>query len=274
MDYTSTWKNRYPKGPVTNILAQLGLFVGCMFSIAAILDCRFVDATIDNSVGDFPELESYLPTDSRRGLGFYFWELENGKCSWDLGDDLTGTLRDDYVDFLGGDWRAPRGIGTTATALSWLIWVFSCAAHLRTVRYAVAALCLVLLVVFQSVTFAVITSDFCDDADCDLGRAAGFSIAGVLCFFFSGLVFLVMKDHPGDEDAEAAAATGKGAHEEAYPADTEEPTVEHVEDDQPTKEVVNEVVLNVDIAEEAQEIEVPSDPFVGSAGTLIKAAPD
>jgi hypothetical protein len=113
------------------------------------------------------------------------------------------------------------------------------------VRYAASALCLVVLVVFQSVIFAVITSDFCDKTDCELSQGARLSIAAVLCFFFSGLLFLVMGDQPGDEyeyaeaaaAAAAAAATGKGAYEEASLADTEELMVEHVEDDQPTEQV-------------------------------------
>jgi hypothetical protein len=235
---------------VSLILAWLLLFVGWMCSFGVWYSCRFVYATIDNSVGDLPEtLKSYLPTGSRRGLGFFTWELKNGKCSNTLGDKLTETLAetlvDSYTDFLGRDWRAPRGFGTTAVFLSYFSYIFLlCHTILgkklsRNMRYIFSAFCLVILVVFQSVTFAVITSDFCDKTDCELSQGARLSIAAVLCFFFSGLLFLVMGDPPGDEDAEAAAAaaTGKGAYEEASLADTEEPTVEHVEDDQPTEQV-------------------------------------
>jgi hypothetical protein len=49
----------------------------------------------------------------------------------------------------------------------------------------------------------------------------------------------------------------------------EEQTVEHVEHDQPTEQVVNEHVLNDGITD-AQEVEAPSDPFVGSNDALIK----
>jgi hypothetical protein len=73
-------------------------------------------------------------------------------------------------------WRAPRGMGTTALMLSWLIWiwilVFRCVGHYRALRYLVSALCLLILVVFQSVTFAVVNSNVCDDADCEMGRGA------------------------------------------------------------------------------------------------------
>jgi hypothetical protein len=65
---------------------------------------------------------------------------------------------------------------------------------LRNIRYTVSAFCLVILVGFQSFTFTVITSNICDDANCEMGGGAGFSTAAVLCFFFSGLVFLVMGD--------------------------------------------------------------------------------
>jgi hypothetical protein len=297
---------RYPNGPIPIILAQIILFVGAMFASEAMVDCWFVSAKIANIVGERPvnlpeTLESYLPTDKRRGLGFFSWELANGECSYDLKDDLSEDLVDDYIDFLGGDWRAPRGMGTTTASLSWVIWiwvlVFTCVSHTRYVRYLVCALCLLILVVFQSVTFAVITSDFCDDADCELGRGAGFSIAAVLCFFFSGFLFLVMRDYPGDRNAAAAAAatagagsatsTGKGAgaDEEADRADSmEEQTSEHVEDDDlpteevvnedlPTEEVANEEVVNDGIAD-VQEIEAPSDPFVGSTDPLVKAVPE
>jgi hypothetical protein len=287
---------RYPNGPIQVILAQLLLFMGAIFSIESMVDCRFVDATIENIIEDrhvpLPEdLESYLPTDKPRGLGFFFWELENGECSWDLEEDFTESLYNDYVDFLGGDWRAPRGMGTTASSLSVAIWiwvlVFTCVAHQRPVRYLVSALCFLILVVFQSVTFAVITSDFCDDADCDLGRGAGFSIAAVLCFSFSGLLFLVMRDHPGNAEpavAAAPAATAKGAvtHEEADPTDMEEQTVEHVEDDHPTEQVLNDGIADAqeiepsssDLFVDAQEIEAPSEPFADSTDDLIKAVPE
>jgi hypothetical protein len=276
---------RYPNGPIQLILAQILLFLGLMFSIEAMIDCRFVDATIESVPKPLPEtLETYLPTGSRRGLGFFFWELENGECSWDLDDDLTDDLIEDYIDFLGGDWRAPRGMGITALTLSFVIWiwilVFSCVAHLRPVRYVVAALCLLILVAFQAVTFAVVTSDFCDDADCKMGRGARFSIGAIVCFFLTGHLFIVMRDHPGDANTAvtvtqvAPAAVGKGvdAHEEANPLDMEEQAVEHIEDDQPTAQVVNGEVLTDGITDDAQEIEeAPSDLFVGSTDALTKA---
>jgi hypothetical protein len=92
------------------ILARLVLVLGWIFSLLVMGSCRFVYATIDNSVADLsvplPEtLESYLPANSRRGLGFSSWELDNGECSRPtLGDELTATLRDPYADFLGRDW--------------------------------------------------------------------------------------------------------------------------------------------------------------------------
>jgi hypothetical protein len=174
-------------------------------------------------------LESYLPTDGRRGLGFFYFELENGKCSISLVEDEDyETLQKTYKDFLGGDWRAPRAFGFIAILLSFVSLLLMCC------PYASSALYIVIPIVFQSVTFAVITSDFCDDADCKLGNGAGCSIAAVLCFFFSGIALLLVRgDHPGDEDAEAevAAATGKGVRDEASLADTEELSVEHREDD-------------------------------------------
>jgi hypothetical protein len=242
------------------------------------IDCKFVDARIEA----FPfvlvphTLETYFPTDSRRGFGFFFWELENGDCSWHLENDLTDEIMDDYIDFLGGDWRAPRGIGMTALVLSIIIWiwilVFSCVAHLRPVRYVVTALCLLILVVFQVVTFAVITSDFCDDADCTMGRGARFSIGAIVCFILTAHLFLVTRDYPGGSNpvtavAAALTATGKGAgvHEEHDPTDMEEQAVEHDDVDQPTEQVLNDSITS------AQEIEDPSDQFVGSADTLTKA---
>jgi hypothetical protein len=290
---------RYPNGPVPLILAQILLFLGFMFSIESMIDCRFVDATIESVPKPIPEpLATYLPTDSRRGLGFFFWELENGECSWDLDDDLTDDLVEDYIDFLGGDWRVPRGMGVTVITLSCIIWIwiltFSCVAHLRPVRYVVAALCLFILVAFQAVTFAVVTSDFCDDADCKMGRGARFSIGAIVCFFLTGHLFLVMRDHPGDTNtagtvtpvaaSAAASATNKGGsvapHEEVNPIDMEEQTVEHVEDDQPTteqvltnEEVPNEQVLNDGTITNVQEIEAPpSNPLlVGSTDAFTKA---
>jgi hypothetical protein len=197
------------------------------------------------------------------------WKTANAadQVPWESRTRTAETLRDDYKDFLGRDWRASRGFGFTAAFSSLfsllLIWfslyaaavlclgimvVFSSLFSLLFIcfsLYAAAVLCLGIMVVFQSVTFAVIASDFCDDADCELGNGAGFSLTAVLCSFFSGVVSLLgvhpgeewpslSPSHPGDEDAEAAATTGKGSHEEASSllADTEELTVE---DNQPTE---------------------------------------
>jgi hypothetical protein len=74
-----------------------------------------------------------------------------------------------------------------------------------------------------------------------------------------------VRDHPGDANSGvtvtpvtlSATDKGAGAHEEANPVDMEEQTVEHFEDDQPTKQVVNEYFSNDGITD-AQEIEAPS----------------
>jgi hypothetical protein len=258
----------YP-GPLN--LAVLLLFVGSLVcSSGGIIgdSCTFVYATIDESVGD--TLENYLPTGSRRGLGFSSWELESGECSdsvlrWKFNTNLYVS----YFTFLGEDWRAPGRFGSMAYILSLFLSFFTLVLNLiiedrslgrfslRHLRYTVPALCLVVLVPFQSaVTWLLMTSDFCDSADCTMGDGAWISIAAALCFFFSGLLFLVMGDPPVMDDAEvltelralghlsnsstdvsrvahheADAAMGKDAYEEASLADTEELTVEDVEDD-------------------------------------------
>lgn len=236
----------YP-GPLN--LAVLLLFVGsCICSSGGFIgdSCSFVYATIDKSVGDISEtLERYLPAGSRRGLGFTSWELENGKCSdvvlrWKF-NATNAKLHGSYNDFLGGDWRAPAMFGSVAYVLSLFIWLFSLVLNLivednynrrfslRHLRYTVPALCLVILVPFQSATLLVLTSDFCDNADCEMGDGAWISISAVLCFFFSGILFLVMGDPPEIPDFEAYvaayAATGNGGNEEASLGDTEELTI-------------------------------------------------
>jgi hypothetical protein len=215
-------------------------------------------------------LQSYLPTGSRRGLGFSSWELESGECSNTvLQRKFNTNLYVSYFTFLGEDWRAPGRFGSMAYILSLFLSFFTLVLNLiiedrslgrfslRHLRYTVPALCLVVLVPFQSaVTWLLMTSDFCDSADCTMGDGAWISIAAALCFFFSGLLFLVMGDPPVMDDAEvltelralghlsnsstdvsrvahheADAAMGKDAYEEASLADTEELTVEDVEDD-------------------------------------------
>jgi hypothetical protein len=272
----------YP-GPLN--LAVLLLFVGSLICSSGGLigdSCTFVYATIDESVvrdvlSDFLEsylptgshrglgsLESYLPIGSRRGLGFSSWELESGECSdtvlrWQFNRNLYVS----YFNFLGEDWRAPSSFGTMAYVISLFLWIFTLVLNimvegrgerrfcLRHLRYTVPALCLVVLVPFQSaVTVLVMTSDFCDNADCEMGDGAWISIVAVLCFFFSGILFLVMGDPPELEDAEvltelttlghlsnslpnvsrvahreADAVMDKGAYEKASLADTEELTV-------------------------------------------------
>jgi hypothetical protein len=45
---------------------------------------------------------------------------------------------------------------------------------------------------------------------------------------------------------------------------------DHVEDDQPTEQIVIQQVLNDGITDDARDVHAPSDPFVGSTDALIK----
>jgi hypothetical protein len=103
-----------------------------------------------------------------------------GECFWNERYDKD--VWDFYYDNLGSDWNS--GFWSPPP---------------RTVQYLVAALLIPILMTFQFATFLVLGSDFCDENNCEFGRSAGLSVgvAGGLCFFFSSLLFVLMKDYPG-----------------------------------------------------------------------------
>jgi hypothetical protein len=119
-------------------------------------------------------------------------ELENGECSWDLEGEMIQTWK--FTNALSvGDWR--YRLGTMAMILSLLIWIWitsslvAGACALPRFPHSVFSY----QIVFQSVTFAVINSDVCNDTNRLRRWVSRLSIAAVFFVSFQWpSFFLVM----------------------------------------------------------------------------------
>jgi hypothetical protein len=214
-----------PNGILILIAVQVLVFIAACFSTVAMVDCHFVSvdaAKVDPALAQilkdtFGEPATVDVNNDKRGLGFFFYEGVDGDCTWehfedlddrfnssDIGDRLEDGF-DAYLDFLGADWDAPRGLGVTAAAAGWLLmmWLlaFCCVSHPKVLRWVVGVLVVILCAVFQASTFAVLNSDICDKFACDLGRSARFAVTATILAAVAGVLMLFTKDHPGQQEA-------------------------------------------------------------------------
>lgn len=221
-------------------------------------DCHFV--TVNATLVDpylttiFPDTTiTVQPNNKDRGLGFFVWEGVDGQCTWMHEDyNYTEAAWNKYSDFLGSDWDAPRAMACFAAAIAWtfLIWllVMSCVAHIKIIRYVVAFALIVLLPIFQSITFAVLDSDFCADKDCQIGRSARFAAVAVGLYALTGILLLFTKDYPGARSTQQPAAAA------AAQKHNEELTVDHRDEEEPHHvgfEGVREVPIDSDMVDVA-----------------------
>ena len=183
---------------------------------------------ISNTNDSWPVLPSNLlgltdgaPTD-RRGFGFFIHEDANGKCRWeywgekhDSSDEGSFDSEDgkeiedyieDYVDWMGSDWRQISGVGIAACTVGLVLaiaaTIYMCVSHVWPVRYLTAAVAIFIVMPFQFSTMAVMDSDFCHDRDCKLQRSAHFSLAAGFLYLATGVTFFLFRNYPG-----VAAAT-------------------------------------------------------------------
>ena len=123
---------QYPNGPFQVILAQLLLFFGTFLSAAALGDCSFVTTTklsFPPFLGIPERYEDPNETGTRRGVGFFFWELHDSeKCSWELFDTnipdrILEEIWEYYFDnVLDSQWDIARALASIAWFLSFVTW--------------------------------------------------------------------------------------------------------------------------------------------------------
>jgi hypothetical protein len=210
----------YANGLVVLILVQVLLFCATLFSGFAMIDCRFVQVdakSVDPELSDiFHDLVLNTTVlrpnnDTKRRLGFYFYEGVDGKCVFEHYEDIPyhhnatdwgenfGNNFEAYMELLGNDWDTPRGLGTAAAGLAWLFWIWTmimgCVAHIKVLRWILGALIVAILATFQSATYSVLHSDFCDThGGCEIDRSSRFGIAAVIFFAAAGVLLFFTKD--------------------------------------------------------------------------------
>jgi len=203
----------YPNGFFVLIMAQILFTAAVGLSAASMLDCRFVVADIfvdSTGPGNTTLLDDLLSQD-RTGLGFFNHQDISGDCHWkdwnneeDKGEFTI--YADNYIDWLGDEWKIGGAMGSTAAILGFFLWfwllVFSCVAHIRPLRYLVGSVSALILVSFQFATLSALNSTFCDDHNCSFDRSAGFSVAAGMLFFFAGVLLFLTHDYHGLQSQE------------------------------------------------------------------------
>lgn len=215
----------YPNNVWTILFAQLLTVVAFGFTAAAALDCQFV--TVSSALIDAFTTQVFNETqpeggwvnnnDTKRGLGFFGWETLDGSCavggesstfheddeSQAYVDSTEGALELYYSNLVGWDWKKPAVMAATSGILAFIavLWIvlFTCVANQRPYRAALSFLLMVMLPLFQSLTFLVLRTDFCETNDCQLGRSGHQAIAAVLLYFCTGILLCVgTSNFPGN----------------------------------------------------------------------------
>ena len=206
----------YPNHVWTIVLAQLLTLVAFISTLAAAIDCRFVNGPLE--VIDAFTIEylfnNSVPEDVRannatsRGVGFFAWEVMDGSCSYDfytgknywnatnpeeeMNNDDIGVFDLYYTQLVGTDWMVPRTMAGISVFLAFivLIWMFcfSCVAHKRRYRVILSFLLMIVLPLFQSLTFLVFRTDFCDVHDCHVTSGSYHAMAATITYCFVGVL--------------------------------------------------------------------------------------
>jgi hypothetical protein len=252
-------------GPIVIAFAQTILFIGFLCSLITMSDCRFVRVQGTSVSSEFQYADTFLSgwlegnDTPLMGLGYYTFQLPNKGCYWYSNSTLDNpaVLRA-YVDVLGDAWSLGRAVGTTASALALLLWIYMmsyiCTAQARPFRYAlVLALCIV-LVTIQGLTLTIVGSSWCKEQKCSLSRSAWFCIGAMVCYFVAGISFFCTKDYPPSEKEKSNR--NMESHEEgAHGKDTSEADI----DDQ--KE--NDILTKYNLGNRENVISRDNDSFIG-----------
>jgi hypothetical protein len=232
---------RYRNGLIPLLIAQVLIIVSFSFSMYSTCDCHFVtvDASLVSGILDEIERSSNnfdanhpIPSNSTtRGLGFFVWEGIDGECTTHHSMNSenmhngnmygTGNMYNRYHDFLGSDWNAPRVMATLSTILAFflMIWlfIFSCVAQPKTIRYGLSVVFIVLMTIFQSIPFMILNSDFCNDNNCSMGRSAKFAAGATSLYALVGVALLFTQTFPKPNPQNQVAAIEKDVEEQPIP---------------------------------------------------------
>lgn len=186
----------YLNGGCQVATAQFLLFAGTMFSVAALGDCSLV--TVDPGISVTQSNVNDLLVE-RIGL-LTFAVPGKSTCYWyGDGNDPESQLQE-YFNYLGDDWYILRifaAVGASGGAFFFLYALsMCCSSHVMALRAFVAFMLCIALTLFQCLIFLVFTSDLCSEHECTFSRSSGWNIGAALCYFASGVCFLLMSDYP------------------------------------------------------------------------------
>mmetsp|Transcript_12509 Transcript_12509/g.30182 ORF Transcript_12509/g.30182 Transcript_12509/m.30182 type:complete len:414 (+) Transcript_12509:1736-2977(+) len=224
----------YHNGVFQVITAQFLVFIAFWFSLTVVGDCNFV--TINEPI---VVRQDGLTSDR---LGLITYQLDDGTCYYydtdiRLVDNSTvsgtktiwGDQQLEYyvTEILGPNWYGSIAVAAAATIVAFLTFLYivsyCCSAQVRGVRMFVGLFLSLIIVVLQGMSFLVMSSSWCADNGCTMGRSGVFAIAAATCFFVSGSFFCTMTNYPGatalarakaDYEAPIVAAGANGMDEE------------------------------------------------------------
>jgi hypothetical protein len=198
----------YPNSLYTIIVAQLLTIASFALYLGAAMDCHFVvgpASVIDVfSVQHLQNINKTITEDdllnnaTERGLGFFSWESLDGSCASCDGHKKTGgtnTTTVTFSDLVGTNWEATQVMAIISVVLSVIavMWMlsFSCVASKRAYRAMLSFLLIVVIPLFQSLSFLVLRTDFCEANDCQLGGGGQRVIAAIPLSFAAGILLCV-----------------------------------------------------------------------------------
>jgi hypothetical protein len=193
----------YPNNVYTILLAQVLTLVSFVFILDAASDCDFVRvpaSAIDPfstqyllSINKTIPEEDLTKNATERGLGLFAWESLDGSCA--SGGKRDKPKNERFIDLVGTDWKAPQVMAIISAALSAIavLWMmsFTCVATKRRYRAMLSFLLILVLPLFQSLTFLVLRTDFCEDNDCELAAHGHSIIVAIVTSAVAGILLCV-----------------------------------------------------------------------------------
>lgn len=204
----------YPNNVWAILPAQISTSIAFISSILSIADCRLVrvpNFTMDDLYnGTIPD--GVVNNNATfRSIGFFGWENINGKCSYESyegsasgSDEQPFPYVKKYLGFVGQDFIPLLIMKMVVTMLGflvllWMMCLLSCVAHKRLYRYALVVTLIFILPLFQSLTFRILATEFCQEKKCELDEGSGLTIFAIILYFTAGLILCIgTHDFPGN----------------------------------------------------------------------------
>jgi hypothetical protein len=204
-----------------SIMPKIGAS-GCLYIGPSLMACiAFVLSITSNSRCKLVSVDpqdnepGFLDFTTPKSVGLWCYEAQNGNFY-----DITNVDLDQKFD-------SARALGTTASCLGFIIWIFYLFAGCM--RFGPSIFQLmgffgILTAMFQGLVFLVYKSEVCDVYSCSLDTGGRCAISAVVFWFICGLMSCAAGKKPDDD--------GRGGKQEDEPQDEpqEEPTGDNPDD--------------------------------------------